>query len=166
MNEVDIIFCLAWGSGALAGLVAGFLRAWISFAFLLAAVGFGGALGLLIGPGVFPFLDGEDRQAAAGFFLIFLPVTLIGVLVTNALRVPLGLASASMFLFPAGFLLNRLGGAAGGALYCGVFVSILLILLQQWPAEPIGRAIADSSFSSEFVGWVDRIVASIEISDD
>ena len=92
------------------GLVDGFMRGWVPFAFLLAGMGFGGTLAIVIGPGLFRFVSSESGQAAAGFFLVFFLMLLLGAVITYPLRGPLTMASSLTVLFPMGFLLNRLGG--------------------------------------------------------
>ena len=157
---------VAWWSGALVGLVAGFMRGWVPFAFLLAGMGFGGTLAIVIGPGLIRFVSSESGQAAAGFFLVFFLVLLLGALVTYALRGPLTMASSLTVLFPMGFLLNRLGGLLVGVLFPCILLSVILIGLQQIPVVAIAKGIEDSSFASGPISWVDRFVASIELSTD
>ncbi|MYE41191.1 MAG: hypothetical protein F4X27_13345, partial [Chloroflexi bacterium] len=57
MNWLDTISVVAWASGALAGYVGGLFRIFVPFLFLVSAIALAGALGLLIGPLVFFFVE-------------------------------------------------------------------------------------------------------------
>ena len=142
------------------------MRAWVPLAFLLAGMGFAGGLGPLIGPGLFGFIDGESGQTVAGFFLILGGIMLLGAGVAYWIRGPLAVMSALMSLFPIGALFNRFGGLLSGTLFGCVFLSLVLMGLQQYPVNAVGRAIGESSFAAKPVGWVDRYVATLELSAD
>ncbi len=148
------------------GLVVGFMRVWVPFAFLLAGMGFGGALGIVLGPVIFRFVETEDTQTALAFFLVFFLVLLLGGVVTYAIRGPLTLASALTFVSPLGALLNRAGGLLAGALFSCILLSVILIALQQIPVVAVAKSVQNSSFASWPIGVVDRYVASIEVSGD
>lgn len=157
---------IAWGSCALTGLVAGFMRAWVPLLFLLAGMGFAGGLAPLIGPGIFGFIDSESGQTVAGFFLVFGLFILLGAVITRLLWKPMGVMSAVMVVFPMGALFNRFGGLLAGLIIGCAFVSIVLMGLQQYPVNAVGRAMGESSFAAKPVGWVDQYVATLEFSTD
>ena len=151
------------------GLAAGLMRIWVPFVFLVAGTLFAAGLGELVGSGVFGFIESEARQELAGFFLIFAATLVVGAviaLIALALLVPLSIASALMSLVPMGGMVNRAGGLALGTLTGLIVVSVILIGLQQYPVASVGRGIAESSVASAPIGWVDRFVASIEISPE
>ena len=148
------------------GLAAGLMRIWVPFVFLVAGTLFAAGLGELVGSGVFGFIESEARQELAGFFLIFAATLVVGAVIALALLVPLSIASALMSLVPMGGMVNRAGGLALGTLTGLIVVSVILIGLQQYPVASVGRAIAESSVASAPIGWVDRFVASIEISPE
>ena len=148
------------------GLVVEFMRVWVPFAFLPAGMGFGGALGIVLGPVIFRFVETEDTQTALAFFLVFFLMLLLGGVVTYATRGPLTLASALTFVSPLGALLNRVRGLLAGALFSCILLSVILIALQQIPVVVVAKGIQYSSFASGPIGVVDRYVASIEVSED
>ena len=164
MNWVDIISLVTWGLGAAVGLVAGFIRIWPVLAFALGGTGIGGTIGYLVGPGFFGFVDSEEGRIAAAFLLVFALMVLLGAVVTHAMRGPLSIASALTAIFPLGGLLNHVGDMLGGTLLCCVFVSVILIALQQLPVPRVADALQTASIAYGPMGWVDRYVASIEIS--
>ena len=45
-------------------------------------------------------------------------------------------------------------------------LSVILIALQQLAVGSVGEAIDGSSFASGPISWIDRYVASIELSDE
>ncbi len=151
-------------SGAVVGLATGLMKIWVPFAFLMAGIGFAVGLGELAGSGVFGFIEGDARQELAGFFLVFAATLAVGAVISLAMFGLLGVASSLMSLFPMGGLVNRAGGLALGTLSGLILVSVILIGLQQYPVASVGSAIAESSMASAPIGWVDRYVASIEIS--
>ena len=53
-----------------------------------------------------------------------------------------------------------------GVLFPCILLSVILIGLQQIPVVAIAKGIEDSSFASGPISWVDRFVASIELSTD
>ena len=140
------------------------MRAWVPLAFLLAGMGFAGGLGPLIGQGVFGFIETESGQTVAGFFLVFGVILLLGAVITRAAWRPLGVMSVLMSAFPMGALFNRFGGLLAGTIIGCAFLSIVLMGLQQYPVNAVGRAIGDSSFAARPIGWVDRYVATLEFS--
>ena len=166
MNWVDVLSLAFWTIAALWGLKSGLMYAWLPFLFLLAGAGFAGALGLLIGPALFPFIDTAAGQAATGFFLVFAAFGLLGAVVTKAMRPLLMAASRLSSLSPTGALFNQGGGLLIGVLFGCILLSVVLIGLQQLPAGAVGRALDESSFAGKPVGWVDRYVASLELSHD
>ena len=163
---MDVISVVAWGSYALMGLVAGFMRVWVPLTFLLVGMGFAGGLAPLIGPGIFGFIDSESSQTVVGFFLVFGVFMLLGAVITRVLWGPLTVMSTLMELFPIGALFNRLGGLLVGTLFGCVFLSLVLMGLQQYPVNAVGRAMGESSFAVKPIGWVDRYVATLEFSTD
>ena len=166
MNWVDTISLVTWVVGAAVGLVSGFIRIWILFAFLLAGVGFAGGFAFAIGPSLSRVLETEGAQLAAAFLVVFALMQLLGAFITYLLRHLLSIASALVSVMPMGFLLNRGGGLVAGLVYGCVFVSVILIALQQWPADTVARGIEETSFAHRPIGWVDHYVSSIEISPD
>ncbi len=154
------------GTGVLMGVVAGLTRIWVPVAFLLVGVGLSGGIGDMIAPAFSLVSDSETGQTAAGFLLVFMVIMLAGAFITLALLVPLTVLSTLVPLIPMGSLINRAGGALLGLLLGVVFISVVLIGLQQIPVEAVGRALGESAFASGPIGWVDRFVASIEISKD
>ena len=163
---MDVISLAAWALGALAGLAAGLFRLWLPVLFLLAALGLAGGFGILIGPGIFFFMESESGQALAGFSLVFAAMAAIGVMVTAAMWKLLSAGSSLISLLPVGALLNWAGGLLLGAFAGLMLVSVILISLQQYPVPSVGRAIAKSSLASGPIHWVDRYVASLEISGE
>ena len=148
------------------GLVGGLFRIWLPILFLMSALGFASGLSILVGPRVFSFIESESRQELAGFFLIFVVMLAVGLVITRAVWHPLSIASALMSVLPGGGLLNRVGGMLLGVLSGLVLLSVVLIGLQQYPVPAVGRAIAESTVASGPIGWVDRYVASLEISEE
>ena len=142
------------------------MRIWVPFAFLMTAIAFGGGLSSLVGPAVFGFIESEARQELAGFFLVFAGILSVGAIIALAVWGPLSVASTLMSLVPWGGLLNRVAGLLMGTLLGLILLSVILIGLQQYPVSAVGRAIAESSVASAPIGWVDRYVASIEISSE
>ena len=156
----------AWVAGAILGLSAGILRAWIPLAFLLAGVGFAGGLGILVGHEVFSFIESEPTRELAGFFLVFAIMLVVGLFVTRAIWHPMSIATALMSIFLWGVILHRAGGLLLGVLFSTALLSVVLLGLQQYPVPAVLEGLAGSSFASSVVAWVDRYVASLEISEE
>ena len=148
------------------GLFAGFIKISVTFAFLLAGVGFAGGLANVIGPSFSGFLGSESSQTAAAFLVVFAAMQVLGAIVAALLRKPVSIASGLSALFPMGFLFNRGGGVMAGVLFGWISVSVFLISLQHWPVDAVGRGINESSIARGPIGWVDRYAASIEISQE
>ncbi len=153
-------------SGMSVGLLAGFLKIWLPLLFLLAGTGFAGALATAFGPSLLGFLDSENTQLAAAFLVVFAAMQVMGAVVHTLMSYPLTVASAMVSLVPMGALLNRAGGILAGLLYGCVFLSVILIALQQVPVDSIAEGMDESSYAHRPIGWVDRYVASIEIAAD
>ena len=166
MNWVDTLSLAAWGSGLAVGLFAGLMRVWLPLLFLMVGMGFGGALGEVIGPAFSPFIDSERGQTAAAFLVVFAAMMLFGAFITLAAFGPLTIASSLVSVIPMGATINKAGGVLLGLLFTGTFLAVVLIGLQQIPVKSVSRAIDESSIASAPLGWVDRYVASIEISDE
>ncbi len=148
------------------GLAAGLMRAWVLFAFLMAAMGFAGVLGLLIGPGIFGSIGNEARQDLAGFGLVFVIFLLFGAFITRAFWLPMSILSSLITVFPMGAFFNWAGGMLLGALFSLVFLSVVLLSLQLYPVSPVGRAISDSSFAGETFAWVDRFTTAMDFTPE
>ena len=157
---------VAWVSGAAVGFGSGFIKIMIPFVFVASGVGFAGGLAFALGPTLFRFMETEDGQTAAAFLAVFAALQLLGCLIAYLLRHPMSIFSSLVSVFPMGSLFNRAGGLAGGVFAACVFVSVILIALQQLPVEGVGSAKEESSFAYVPIGWVDRLVAAIEIGDD
>ena len=163
---MDVISLVAWVAGASVGFAAGFIKIMIPFVFVVSGVGFAGALAFAFGPSLLRFMETGDGQTAAAFLVVFVALQLLGCLLAHLVRRPMSIFSSLVSVFPVVSLINKAGGLAGGVFAACVFVSVILIALQQLPVEGVGRAIEDSSFASGPIGWVDRFVAAIEIAGD
>ena len=161
---MDTISLLAWVAGAVIGLLAGFIRIWLPFLFLVAGTGFAGAMAIVIGPGLFGFIDRESAQTAASFLIVFAAIELVGVVIAHSFRHATTIASVWVSLYSMGSLLNRTTGMVAGALCGCILVSVIIVSVQQWPVESVGKGISESSLAAGPIAWVDRYVASIEIS--
>ncbi|MYC36448.1 MAG: hypothetical protein F4X66_05990 [Chloroflexi bacterium] len=166
MNWLDTISVVAWASGALAGYVGGLFRIFVPFLFLVSAIALAGALGLLIGPLVFFFVEDAARQDVAGFFLVFAAMLGVGLLVTLPMWGLLSAATPLMSVFPMGRQINRIGGLLMGAFSGMALLAVVIIGLQQYPVASVGQGMAESSFATEPVHWLDRYIATIEISPE
>lgn len=166
MNWVDSISVVVWASGALLGYSAGMLRVFLPFMFLVSAIAFAGALGLLIGPLVFFFVEDAARQDVAGFFLVFAAMLGVGLLVTLPMWGLLSAATPLMSVFPMGRQINRIGGLLLGAFAGLALLAVVIIGLQQYPVVSVGQGMAESSFAAEPVRWLDRYIAPIQISPE
>ena len=166
MNWVDTISLTAWVVGAAAGLFFGFIRIWIPFAFLIAGVGFAGALAFAFGPSLSGLLETEGAQLIAAFFVVFAISQLLGAVIAHTTRHFMSFASELVSAAPMGALFNRAGGFAAGLVYGCIFVSVILIGMHQWPLETVTKGVQESSFAHRPIGWVDRYVASIKVSSD
>ena len=165
MNWVDIISLVAWVAGAAFGFATGFIRIMIPFVFVVSGVGLAGALAIAFGPVFLGSLDTESPQTAAVFLIVFALLQLVGGLIAYMVRHPMSILSAMVSVFPLGSLFNRGGGLAGGVFAACILVSTVLIGLQQLPVDWVGEGIRDSSFAHRPVGWVDRFVGAVEVSD-
>lgn len=163
---MDVISLVAWVAGASVGFAAGFIKIVIPFVFVVSGVGFAGASAFALGPSVFRFMETEDGQTAAAFLAVFAALQLLGCLLAYLVRRPMSIFSSLVSVFPMVSLFNKSGGLAGGFFVACVFVSVVLVALQQLPVEGVGGAIEESSFAHGPIGWVDRFVAAIEIADD
>ena len=166
MNWVDVISLAAWVAGASVGFAAGFIKIMIPFMFVASGVGFAGALAFAFGPSLFRYMETEDGQAAAAFLAVFVALQLLGGLIAYLVRHSMSILSSLVSVFPIGSLFNKGGGLAGGIFAACLFVSVILIALQQLPVGGVASAIEESSFAHEPIGWVDRFVAVIEIAGD
>lgn len=151
--------------GLAVGLLAGFLKIMLPFLFLLAGVGLADAVSVSVGSSLPEFLGGEHSRIAIVFLVVFVILQAIGAMVSSLMRVAMTAASAAASAAPNVALLNRSAGAAAGLIYVWMFLSVFLIALQQIPVTAISEAIGESSFAHWPIGWADRFVASIEISD-
>lgn len=164
MNWVDAISVAVWASGALLGYSAGMLRVSLPFMFVVSGITMAGALGLVIGPLVFFFVEDAARQDAAGFFLVLAAMLLLGLLVTLPMWGLLSTATPLMAVFPMGRQINRIGGLLLGAFAVLVLLAVVIIGLQQYPVVPVGQGLAESSFAAKPVRWLDHYIPAIEIS--
>lgn len=162
---MDVISLVAWVAGAAVGFGSGFIKIMIPFMFVALGAGFASSLAFAFGPSLFRFIETEDGQTAAAFLVVFAALQLLGCLLAHQVRRPVSIFSSLVSVFPTGSLFNKGGGLAGGVIAACLFVSVVLIALQQLPVEGVGRAIGESSFSYKPIGWVDRFVAAIEIAD-
>ncbi len=163
MNWVDVLSLAGWAGAALWGLRSGLILMWLPLSFLFAGMGVAGGLGYIIGSAILGFIDTESGQAAAGYFLILAAFLLLGAIVTRSISGPLKIVSLLWTLFPTGALINRAGGIVSGALFGCVLLSVIFIGLQYWPVSAIDRAIGESSFAQNPIGWVDRYMILPEI---
>lgn len=166
VNWVDTISLIAWAAGAAIGLFSGFIKIWIPFAFLLAGVGIAGSLAFAFGPSFSGVLGTEEAQLTAVFLVVFILMQLLGAAIAYLTRHFMSIASTFVSLVPMGALLNRGGGLLAGLVYGCVFISVIFIALQQWPVDPVAKGVQESSIAQRPIAWVDRYVASIEISYD
>lgn len=166
MNWVDILLVIALGSGAFWGVGYGFIRIALAFLILMAGVGIAGTVSFAIGPSFPWFGESESEQTAAAFLLAFALAMVAGAFVNFLMRIPMTIATAMVSLMPVVNLLNRGGGLIAGALFGWVMLSVVLIALQQLTVDSVGEAIDGSSFASGPISWIDRYVASIELSDE
>ena len=166
MNWVDTTSLAVWAAAALLGLWAGLFRVAVLFACLIFGAGVANALGPLLGPAVFSFVDSDARQELAGFFLVYGGMLALGLIITLAAWAPLSAASALTSLVPFVGRFNLVGGLVTGFLGALVLLSIILLGLQQYPAPAVGKAIAESSVASAPMAWVDRYVTAIGISEE
>ena len=157
---------VAWVTGAAAGFAAGFVRTMIPFVFVVAGVGLAGTLAVDYGSVVFGFLDTEGSRTAALFLMVFMALQLVGSLISYLVRNPMSIVSTLVSMVPVGLPFNKGAGLAAGIVAAGIFVSVILIGLQQLPIERVGEGIRDSAIAREPMGWVDRVVAPIEISKE
>ena len=163
---MDVIFLVALVAGAAVGFAAGFIRIMIPFVFVVSGVGLADALAFAFGPALFRFMETDDGQTAAAFLAVFAVLQLLGGMIAYLVRRPMSILSSLVSVFPMGLFFNKGGGLAGGVFASCVFVSVILIALQQLPVEGVGEAIGESSFAHGPIGWVDRFVATIEIADN
>ena len=164
MNWVDITFLIALGSGAVWGVAYGFIRVGMAFGLLVAGTGIAGTVAVAVGPYLTIFGNTVSERTAAGFLLSFAFLMVAGAMVNFLIKVPLTLATGMVSVMPVANSLNRGGGLIAGVLFGCVLVSVTLIGLQQLQFGPVGKSIDEASFASAPIGWVDRFVASIEIS--
>lgn len=157
---------VVWASGALLGYSAGMLRVFLPFVFLVSAIALASALGLLIGPLVFFFIEDAARQDVAGFFLVFAATLGVGLLVTLPMWGLLSAATPLMSVFPMGKQINRMGGLMIGTFSGLALLAVVITGLQQYPVTSVGQGMAESSFASEPVRWLDRYIATLEISPE
>ena len=157
---------VVWVSSGLVGYSAGMLRVFLPFMFVVSAIALAGSLGLLIGPLVFFFVEDAARQDVAGFLLIFAAMLLLGLLVTLPMWGILSAATPLMSVFPMGKQMNRVVGLLMGVFTGFALLAVILIGLQQYPVDLVGQGLAESSFASEPVRWLDHYIATLEISSE
>ncbi len=153
-----------WASGALLGYAAGMARVFLPFIFVVAGISMSSALGLLIGPLVFFFVEDTARQDVAGFFLVFAAMLFLGLFVTLSIWAVMSMATPLMSVLPMGRQINRAGGLLMGSLASLVLLAVILIGLQQYPVASVGQGLAESSFASRPVHWLDHYLPALEIS--
>lgn len=163
VNWVDTISLIAWVAGAAIGLFSGFIKFSIPFAFLLVGVGIAGSLAVSFGPSLFGVLGAESAQLAAAFLIVFALLQLLGGVIAYLTRHLLGIASTLVSVTPMVGLLNRGGGLLAGFVYGCVFISVILISLQQWPVGAVAEGLQEATISYRPIAWVDWFVGSIEI---
>ena len=166
MNGIDTISLIAWGTGAAVGLVGGLMRMWLPFLFLMAAMGFAGGLAYPIGSSLFAFVDSESARMVGAFFLVFVPIIVVGGFITLSLLGALSAMSLAMVAIPFGGTFNRFGGVLLGALSGCILLSVFLIGLYQFPVESVAGAVDDSSFAGNAMSLVDKYVAALEFSKE
>ena len=115
---------------------------------------------------VFFFVEDAARQDVAGFFLVFAAMLGVGLLVTLPMWGLLSAATPLMSVFPMGRQINRIGGLLMGAFSGMALLAVVIIGLQQYPVASVGQGMAESSFATEPVHWLDRYIATIEISPE
>ena len=156
-----LVACLG---GLTVGLFVGFLRIMFPFLFLLAGVGLAGMVSEGTALALPEFLGAEYSRMAIVFLVVFAALQAIGAMVSALMSLVMTAASTAVSAAPTGALLNRIGGAAAGLIYGCVFLSVILIALQQIPVDYIASAMEESSFAHGLIGWVDEYSHSIEIS--
>jgi hypothetical protein len=166
VNWVDFAFLIAVGSGALWGLGYGLIRVGFACGLLVASIGIACTAAFAIGPSLSWFGDTESEQTAAAFLIVFALMMVAGAFVNFLIRIPLTMATTLVSRIPVASKLNRGGGLIAGLLFGWVLLSVSLIGLQQVPVGNVGEGIDESTIASAPIGWVDRHVASIEISTE
>ena len=138
----------------------------VPFTFVVVGISLAGALGIIIGPIIFPFLEGTAAQDAAGFFLVFAAMLAVGLFITLSMWGLLSLATPLMAVFPMGRQINRIGGLLLGAFAGLALLAVVIIGLQQYPVVPVGQGLAESSIAAKPVRWLDHYIPTIEISPE
>ncbi len=164
MNWVDTISILALGVGALNGMLAGLMRVWVPFAFLMAGMGFAGGLVYVIGPEVFGSVENEVRRELAAFGLVFIAFLALGALIVRITWQPLSIVSTLLDVFPMGILINRAGGILLSAVSSLIFLSVIMLSLQLYSYSPVAKAIDDSSFAGKVFAFVDRFTTAMDFT--
>ena len=164
MNWVDTISILALGVGALIGMLAGLMRVWVPFAFLVAGMGFAGGLTFVIGPEVFGSVENEVRRELAAFGLVFIAFLALGALITGISWRALSFVSTLLDVVPMGILINRAGGILLGAFSSLIFLSVIMLSLQLYPYSPVAKAIDDSSFAGKAFAFVERFTTTMDFT--
>ncbi len=156
MNWVDIVSLVVWGVAALWGLQAGLVKTWIPFSFVIAGLWIAGDFGGWLGQSFSGFIESENRQTLAGFFVIYAAMLLMGGAIAYAASGIMSLASPVVSLVPFGALFNRFGGLIMGAVMGGILLAVALSGLQQYPVAEVSAAVSESSLGGVPVGWFDR----------
>ena len=164
VNWIDIIFILALGTGAAVGLVAGLMRVWVPFAFLMAGMGFAGGLVFAIVPEVFGSVENEARRELAVFGLAFIAFLALGALITGISWRALSFVSTLLDVVPMGILINRAGGILLGAFSSLIFLSVIMLSLQLYPYSRVAKAIDDSSFAGKAFAFVERFTTTMDFT--
>ncbi len=136
MNWLDILFLIILLGSVIEGIRIGFSRTIIglisAIAGLMLAAWFYGAVAAYFKP----WLASAAVANIAAFLLIFIAVQAAGAL--------LGLVCAKIFKWTGLGWLDRVLGAAGGALKAGFAAAVLVLVFSAFHSRPLEEAIAGS----------------------
>lgn len=160
MNWLDFLFLFMLVGAIVNGLRAGLSRILIGLAaaiagLILAAWFYGAAATYLR-----PFIESEAVAHIVAFLLIFIGVQAVGAL--------LGQICASIFKWTGLGWLDRLMGAAGGALNAAFSAVVLVLIFSSFHVKPLENAIAGSRAAPYLLGAAETLVylCPRELRDD
>lgn len=150
MNWLDILFLLILLGAVIEGIRYGFSRVVIGLAATIAglilAAWFYGSVSTYLKP----FIESESAAHIAAFLLIFVGVQAAGAL--------LGWACAKIFRWTGLGWLDRLLGAAAGALKAAFTAVVLVLVFSCFHLKPLESAIAGSRAAPYLLGAAEVIV--------
>lgn len=136
MNWLDILFVILLCAFVIEGIRIGLSRVVVGLASavlgLMLAAWFYGAVAAYFRP----WIESEAVAHIAAFFLIFIAAQAAGAL--------LGLLCSKIFRWTGLGWLDRLLGAAGGALKAGFAAAVIVLVFSAFHLKPLERAIAGS----------------------